>query len=316
MFATNATAACRSMIASSQSGIGDKHKVSIRSRTCLKVLPVEVENERNGLKREVLAFLDGGADCHLIRRDLYNELGLKAEPVQSRIKLADGTVSIKDAFVTNLLVRGVSNSASSGTYELKSVVVEEALADVSASAPCSGGLERNPHLEDVDIPFIEREHVDIIIGLNARVLHEIHEKREAGPDELCAGRSSLGWFLYGNNLTVDSENENLRPKHACFATSLLPSPTICTKNKPQMSLPKDDSCSVCFGSSNCEECQGTGSRWKKRDSDHRQLSLNDDPAQAILDQTLLTWMGIIKLACYGHLTSLRFLTTMLWLKLD
>jgi len=44
--------------------------------TRLKVLLIEVKNEKTGEKREILAFLDEGADCHLIRRELYVDLGL------------------------------------------------------------------------------------------------------------------------------------------------------------------------------------------------------------------------------------------------
>ena len=87
-------------------------------------------NEQSGHARKVLAFLDGGADCHLIRRDLYDELGLKEDPVKTKIGLADGTTAVEETYVTNLLVRGLGDAAAAGTFELTSVIVKEELADV------------------------------------------------------------------------------------------------------------------------------------------------------------------------------------------
>ena len=154
------------------------------------------------MEKEILAFLDGGADCHLIRKELFKELGLKGEAIQSRIGLANGSTSVKNTFTTGLLVSGLDGVEF---YELSSAIVTGTLADVSASAPCLEDFDRNSHLVDVEIPVIQRDQVDLIIGLNARILHEIHDRREAGPDQLCAGKCVLGWFLYGNDCTVGSD---------------------------------------------------------------------------------------------------------------
>ena len=260
-----------------------KRVVPSRPRIRLKVLPVHVRNPETGSAREVLAFLDGGADCHIIRKELYEELGLKGQAVLSKIGLANGTMSVENTFITDLLVSGIGGSAATGAYHLKSVVVKGALADVSDSAPCLEDLERNPHFTDVEIPIIERDSIDLIIGMNARVLHEIHEKREAGPDQLCAGKSVLGWFIYGSDCTVDTAGDG--SKHACFLTSQRVGSHIGLGNEPGILLHKEDACLVCLGSGDCQDCAGTGSRCSKPDPDHREPSLNDDRAQNILDNT-------------------------------
>ena len=123
-----------------------------------------------------MAFLDGGADCHLIRRDLHDELGLIGDPVKSKIGLADGTTAVEETYVTNLLVRGLGDAAAAGTYKLTSVIVKEELADVGTSAPTPEDFERNAHLVNVEIPFFERDKIEFVIGLNARILHEIHDE--------------------------------------------------------------------------------------------------------------------------------------------
>ena len=274
---TNATAVCRSEIDSSEGKDGGECKGSSRPRTRLKVLPVEVVNEQSGHARKVLSFLDGGVDCHLIRRDLYDNLGLIGDPVKSKIGLTDGTSDVEETYVTNLLVRGLGNAAAAGTYELTSVIVKEELADVGTSAPTPEDFERNAHFVDVEIPFLERDKIDLIIGLNARILHEIHDKREAGSDRLCAGRCVLGWFLYGNDATVDHMEESNWTRSASFVTSHIVAP------KYESPFSKRDLCPICLGSGRCLDCKGSGSG--KLDVDHREPSLNDDRAQSILDKT-------------------------------
>ena len=86
-----------------------------------------------------MTFFDGGADCHLVRMELFEELGLKGETVQSKIGLANGTTSVENTFGTDLMVSGIGNAAAAGAYLLKSIVVKRELADVSANVPSLGG---------------------------------------------------------------------------------------------------------------------------------------------------------------------------------
>ena len=83
--------------------------------------------------------------------------------------------------------------------------------------PALEDLERNPRLKDIEIFIKQKDRIDLIIEMNARILHEIHDKRGAGPDQLCAGKSVLGWFLFGNDCNVDIEGAGI--KHAYFLTS-------------------------------------------------------------------------------------------------
>ena len=199
-------------------------------------------NEQSGHARKVLAFLDGGANCHLIKRDLYDELGQKKDPVKSKIGLADGTSAVDETYVTSLLVRGLGDAAAACKYELTSVIVKEELADVGTSAPTPKDFERNAHLVDVEISFLERDKIDLIIGLNARILHEIHDKREAGSNQLCAGCCVLGWFLYKNDAAVDHMEASDWTRSACFVTSHIVAP------KFESPLSKNDLCPICLGS--------------------------------------------------------------------
>ena len=61
--------------------------------TCIKIVPVLVKNLETGTSREVHAFLDGGADCHLIINQLFEELDLSGSPVKGCIGLTNGSVT-------------------------------------------------------------------------------------------------------------------------------------------------------------------------------------------------------------------------------
>ena len=124
-----------------------------RPRTRLKVLPVPVKNKETGRELEVLAFLDGGADCHLMTRQLFEELGIIGKPIKSHIVLANGSSSVEETVMVDLLVGGVGYSE---LHELSPVIVKNKLADVSSSVPTPEDIIRNPHLEDVEIPMIEK----------------------------------------------------------------------------------------------------------------------------------------------------------------
>ena len=134
------TAACKSEVTTMQASVKRSERMLARPRTRLKVLPVRVKNGETSMEKEILAFLDGGADCHLIRKELFEELGLKGEAVQSRIGLANGSTSVENTFTTDLLLSGLDDVEF---YELSSAIVTETLADVSASAPCLEDFDRN-----------------------------------------------------------------------------------------------------------------------------------------------------------------------------
>ena len=63
-----------------------------RSRTRLQVLPVCIINNVSGVCKDTLVLLDSGADCHIISRNLYNELGLDGRCGCSEMQLANSRI--------------------------------------------------------------------------------------------------------------------------------------------------------------------------------------------------------------------------------
>ena len=89
------------------------------------------------------------------------------------------------------------------------------LSDLSTSIPSEIDLVRYPHLSDIQLPIIDRDSVDLLIGLNHRVIHEIIEKREVRDDMLCAGKTVLGWFLYGPDKLSQNNEVDRVVMHSC-----------------------------------------------------------------------------------------------------
>ena len=181
--------------------LGSKEVVSISSscitnvRGRLQVLTVCIINPANGKGQEIFALLDSGTDTHLLSRRVYTELGLPGKPVRSRLQLADGSVKVSDTFDTSLKVCGVNEEVS---FLLDNVRVVNALPLLTGSIPSQDDLMRNEHLADINIPIIRSNSVDLLLGMSSPALHVFSEVRESSNSYLWAGKSPLGWVLFGS----------------------------------------------------------------------------------------------------------------------
>ena len=147
------------------------------------------------------------------------------------------------------------------------------LSDLRSSIPSASDFENYPHLSDVGIPLIDRTTVDLLIGLNYRILRELIEKRDDGEEKLCAGRTVLGWFLYGNDCYSQSSPEENVLCHIVGLddrsdADLLKLAVVSPANKGQ-----------------CPTCNGTGGSTPDIELDYRAPSVNDDRATAIMDSS-------------------------------
>ena len=69
-------------------------------KTRLQVLPICVIIDITGTCEDILAFLDSGADCHLISDGLYAELGLVVRSIHSEMQLANIISTRKESLET------------------------------------------------------------------------------------------------------------------------------------------------------------------------------------------------------------------------
>ena len=172
----------------------DSHLVKGKKR--LQVLPVCITNLTTGKGRNILALLDSGADTHLLTKEVFVDLDLNGKPIESNLQLADGAVKKLSSFETTCSVRGVNKESS---FILGEIRIVETMPDLSQSIPSPIDVERNRHLQDIMIPIIDAEQIDLIIDMDAPGLHVFSEVRKGGDSSLWAGRSPLGWVFFGRD---------------------------------------------------------------------------------------------------------------------
>ena len=165
-----------------------------KARGRLQVLPVRIANPTSGKSKDILALLDTGADVHLLSQQVFDELELKGWPVRSSLQLADGSVKVSNTVDTECTVRGINEME---VFSLTGVRVVDGLPDCSASIPSGRDFACNEHLADVDIPLIGTDRVDLLLGTCSPALHVFSEVRQGDDSNLWAGKSPLGWVLFG-----------------------------------------------------------------------------------------------------------------------
>ena len=168
----------------------------VKGKKRLQVLPVSVTNLTTGRGRNILALLDSGVDTHLLTKEVFVDLDLNGKPIESYLQLADGAVKKLSSFETTCSVRGANEESS---FILDKIRVVKTMPDLSQSIPSPIDVERNRHLQDIMIPIINAEQIDLIIGMDAPSLHVFSEVRKGGDSSLWAGRFPLGWFFFGRD---------------------------------------------------------------------------------------------------------------------
>ena len=173
-------------------------------KTRLQVLPICVINNITGTCKDTLALLDSGADCHLISEGLYTELGLVGSPIHPEMQLANGGIESLETFSSDCTVRGVLED---NVFVLENVRVVPRLPDLSGSKPSPEDVGGCPYLAGIEIPKIEADCVQLIIGIDSPALHTFSEIRQDGNSKLRAGKSPLGWVLHGRDGTNGRDSQ-------------------------------------------------------------------------------------------------------------
>ena len=130
----------------------------------------------NGKEKLVVALVDTGSNTTLIRRSLVDELGISGEqaaPVANHTM--NGPALQQDRLVCKLELLSDDRTSS--------VIVDEALTvpAIPVRAVVDGkAFNEYPHLRDLDLPYIPRAKIGIIIGTDCPEMHWSLEERRAG----------------------------------------------------------------------------------------------------------------------------------------
>ena len=194
--------------------VGSCHQAGIRSK--LQVLAVSLKNPLTGLKKTIWALLDSGADAHLVTEKLYLELGLEGRPILSRLQLADGGLKTLKTFETDCVVQDVDGNQS---FHLNDVCVTEHLPDISGSIPSAADVTHYDYLTGIEIPSIDEKEIELIIGMKTPELHIFSEVRHGGSFGPWAGKTPLGWVLFGPEHSASDPAHKVSNSHVCLLTT-------------------------------------------------------------------------------------------------
>ena len=170
----------------------------IKSDATLGALPVRVKV--NGKEKLVVALVDTGSNTTLIRRSLVDELGISGEQAAPvAVHTMNGPSLQQDGLVCKLELMSDDRTSS--------VIVDEALTvpAIPVRAVVDGkAFNEYPHLRDLDLPYIPRAKIGIIIGTDCPEMHWSLEERRAGRKDPIARRTPLGWIVLGPSEKTDS----------------------------------------------------------------------------------------------------------------
>ena len=179
---------------------------ALKNDAAFGALPVRVR--LNNKEKLVVALIDSGSNTTLVRRALVDELGItgdKAAPVA--VHTMNGPALQNDQIVCKLELLSDDRSSS--------VLIDEAMTvpAIPVRAVVDGkAFNEWPHLRDLELPYIPRIKIDIIIGTDCPEMHRSLEERHAGRKDPIARRTPLGWIVLGPSEKTNSVNS--------FATSV------------------------------------------------------------------------------------------------
>ena len=105
------------------------------------------------------------------------------------------------------------------SFPLHDACVTEHLPDISGSIPFAAEISQYDYLTGIDIPSIENNEIELIIGMRTPELHIFSEIRHGGSLGPWAGRTPLGWVLFGPEHNISEPAHNVSDSHVCLLTT-------------------------------------------------------------------------------------------------
>ena len=193
-------------------------------------------------------------------------MGLDGQPIQSRLQLADGGLKTSQTFESTCVIQDIDGNHS---FQLESVRVVDRLPDLSGSIPSTSDALQHEHLSGIELPVIEGNRVELLIGTGAPELHVFSEVRQGGDHGLWAGKTPLGWVLFGRDPidhtnAVISRHDKTSQVHLVTTHALEPiSEAVCPCQLEFIDLTQD--CDGCLPSLDDEKAldqMETSCRWE------------------------------------------------------
>ena len=154
----------------------------------------------NSKEKLVVALVDSGSNTTLVVRSLVDELEINGEDAAPvAVHTMNGPALQQGELVCSLELLSDDKTSS--------VIVDEAMTVpcIPVRAVVDGkAFNEWPHLRDLELPYIPRAKISIIIGTDCPEMHRSLEERHAGRKDPIARRTPLGWIVLGPSEKTDA----------------------------------------------------------------------------------------------------------------
>ncbi|XP_055610704.1 uncharacterized protein LOC129757483 [Uranotaenia lowii] len=176
------------------------HSVDIQQPVIYRMVPVRLSNGNHSVN--VIAFLDEGASCSLVEREVADQIQLGGEPQPLIVKWTAGMTRMeRDSKRVHLSISAIDSSEQ---FVLKNVHTVEKLKLPEQKLLFADVARKYQHLEGLPVCDYRCETPRILIGLKHLHVYAPLESRIGAPGEPIAVRTHLGWTVYGPQNSADT----------------------------------------------------------------------------------------------------------------
>ena len=157
----------------------------------LGTIPIILKGPKGNVK--TYALIDSGSDSTLVKKNLWDKVGLGGTPTSLRIRTMTGEQDVL-SLKTTLVVYSLDeehNVTVPGAFFVNNLPV-----DIRARSP-AGIVKDWPHLSEIRFDNIGVTEVGVLIGCDTPEAHWVVDKRLGGKWPPFAVRTTVGWMLLG-----------------------------------------------------------------------------------------------------------------------
>ena len=164
----------------------------------VRVVPLSITSS-SGSTAMIYALLDSGSNKTIctVRLAQLLQLNLATKP-GCKLNL-EGVHGVKEinAKEISFSIRGTGDNCKK--FSIENVPCVRTLPSHVRSLPSSSITKQHPHLADIKFPAVSEEGIDLIIGTDNELLHQVIESRVSPDSKLYGYLTPLGWVLSGND---------------------------------------------------------------------------------------------------------------------
>jgi len=167
-----------------------------------QTVPVRLEGTNGAGSIDMYAILDDGSSDSLIRQDLADNLKLCGPECELTLGNIEDEGTTKLSRKVNLNVTPIGKGAIEKAVHIEHVWTVPRLNIPPRQLVKESDRQRWKHLEDLDIPAISTNQVDLLIGVEVPEAMIQKEHRRGSKGQPYAIRTDFGWTIAGADIKI------------------------------------------------------------------------------------------------------------------